>query len=193
MEFLYLLGLLLLAIPIIAIIALVKAITLGDQMRRVQARLAELERGLAEATGGAYAPTRPAPPPPALPIPPVAEPELPATTIREPGPQPPSHQPQPAPPIAATSPIAPPRMSLEERLGTQWAVWVGGLALALGGIFLVRYSIEQGLIGPAVRVALGALLAVALIVAGEWARRSERLSGVAGLPTAHIPSILTAA
>jgi uncharacterized membrane protein len=26
-------------------------------------------------------------------------------------------------------------MSLEQRLGTQWAVWVGGLALALGGIF----------------------------------------------------------
>ena len=39
-------------------------------------------------------------------------------------------------------------MSFEERLGTQWAVWVGGLALALGGIFLVRYSIEQGLLGP---------------------------------------------
>src|SRR6266852_1612491 len=144
MGFLYLLGLLLLAIPIIAIIALVKTITLGDQMRRIQARLAELERGLAAATGGAYAPTRPAPPPPALPIPPVAEPGLPATTIREPGPQPPSRQPQPEPPIAATSPIAPPpgaapaqaalarpRMSLEERLGTQWAVWVGGLALAL--------------------------------------------------------------
>jgi uncharacterized membrane protein len=84
-------------------------------------------------------------------------------------------------------------MSLEERLGTQWAVWVGGVAVVLGGIFLVRYSIEQGLLGPGVRVTLGALLAVALVVAGEWTRRGERLSGIAGLPTAHIPSILTAA
>ena len=84
-------------------------------------------------------------------------------------------------------------MSLEERLGTQWAVWVGGLALALGGIFLVRYSIEQGLVGPGVRVTLGALLAVALIAVGEWARRSERLAGISGLPKAHIPGILTAA
>ena len=84
-------------------------------------------------------------------------------------------------------------MSFEERFGTQWAVWVGGLALALGGIFLVRYSIEQGLLGPGVRVALGALLAAALVVAGEWARRSEKLAGISGLPTAHIPSILTAA
>ena len=84
-------------------------------------------------------------------------------------------------------------MSFEERLGTQWAVWVGGIALALGGIFLVRYSIEAGLLGPGVRVVLGALLALALIAAGEWARRTERLAGISGLPSAHIPSILTAA
>jgi uncharacterized membrane protein len=44
-----------------------------------------------------------------------------------------------------------------------------------------------------VRIALGALLAAALIAAGEWARRTERLAGLSGLPTAHIPSILTAA
>ena len=37
---------------------------------------------------------------------------------------------------------------IETALGTRWAVWVGGLALALGGIFLVRYSIEAGFFGP---------------------------------------------
>ena len=84
-------------------------------------------------------------------------------------------------------------MSLEERLGAQWAVWVGGVAVALGGIFLVRYSIEQGLLGPAGRVALGAMLALALVAAGEWARRSERLIGISRLPAAHIPGTLTAA
>ncbi|HEY7245923.1 MAG TPA: DUF2339 domain-containing protein [Xanthobacteraceae bacterium] len=84
-------------------------------------------------------------------------------------------------------------MSLEQRLGTQWAVWVGGFALALGGIFLVRYSIEQGLLGPRVRVTLGALLAIALIAAGEWTRRTQRLARNAGLPNANIPSILIAA
>ena len=63
---------------------------------------------------------------------------------------------------------APPRaMGFEERFGTQWVVWVGGLALALGGFFLVRYSVQQGLIGPGVRVMLGALLASALIAVGE--------------------------
>jgi uncharacterized membrane protein len=83
-------------------------------------------------------------------------------------------------------------MGLEERFGTQWVVWVGGLALALGGFFLVRYSIQQGLVGPGVRVTLGALLAIALVMSGEWARRNEQLSGMVGLPSAHIPSILTA-
>ena len=84
-------------------------------------------------------------------------------------------------------------MGFEERLGTQWTVWVGGVALALGGFFLVRYSIEQGWFGPGMRIFLGALLALALIAAGEWARRKENLSGIGGVPAAHIPSILTAA
>ncbi len=72
-------------------------------------------------------------------------------------------------------------------------MWVGGLALALGGIFLVRYTIQQGLIGPGVRIALGALLALALVAIGEWARRGEKLTGLPGLSSANIPSILTAA
>ena len=72
-------------------------------------------------------------------------------------------------------------------------VWVGGVALALGGIFLVRYTIQQGLIGPGVRIFLGALLALALVAAGEWTRRTEKLSALAGVPSAHIPGTLTAA
>ena len=89
-------------------------------------------------------------------------------------------------PVAATA-------TLEERLGTRWAVWVGGLALALGGVLLVRYSIEQGVFGPGVRVALGAVFSLALVAAGEWFRRSERSSPVEAIPAAHIPGILTAA
>lgn len=82
---------------------------------------------------------------------------------------------------------------LERRFGTQWVVWIGGIALALGGIFLVRYSIEAGLIGPGMRIMLGALLAIALVGLGEYARRRELLAGFARFNTAHIPSVLTAA
>jgi uncharacterized membrane protein len=97
----------------------------------------------------------------------------------------------PAPPVPP-EPAEPPK-SFEERFGASWVVWIGGIALALGGIFLVQYSIEAGLIGPGVRITLGALLAVALVGAGEWMRRQDQAIGFAGVPSAHIPSILTAA
>jgi uncharacterized membrane protein len=98
----------------------------------------------------------------------------------------------PALPPPASGP-PPDTARLEERLGTRWAVYAGGLALALGGIFLVRYSIEAGLIGPGVRVLLGALFSAALVAAGEWFRRTDVKLGIDALPEAHIPSVLTAA
>src|SRR5262245_40456235 len=194
--------LLLLGAPIAAIVALVKSAALGARVRGLEFRLAALERAVSAATAGPTArASSPSPQPATGPIAPEPKRAKHEPVEQEPAAPPPAPEPKPAP--AATSPIAPepaaqaapaaPAMSLEERLGTQWAVWVGGLAVALGGIFLVRYSIEQGLLGPGVRITLGALLALALVVAGEWARRSERLAGIAGLPRAHIPSILTAA
>lgn len=83
--------------------------------------------------------------------------------------------------------------SFEEKLGTRWVVWVGGLTLALGGLFLVKYSIEAGLIGPGVRVLLGGLFALALLGAGEFSRRKENATPDVPLPAANIPAILTAA
>ena len=107
----------------------------------------------------------------------------PVRPVAEPVPHPPAPTP---PPVKA-------KASLEERFGTQWAVWAGGIALALGGFFLVRYSIEQGWFGPAQRVLLAGLVALALIGAGEWTRRREIKTGIVGLAKAHIPSVLTAA
>ncbi len=102
----------------------------------------------------------------------------------------PSVEPSSVPPVAAPRPAG---ATLEEQLGTRWAVWVGGLALALGGLLLVRYSIEQGVFGPGVRIGAGALFSLALVVAGEWFRRTERRLPVEAIPAAHVPSILTAA
>src|SRR4051794_27953593 len=94
------------------------------------------------------------------------------------------------PPIPVPAPASP---GWNERLGSRWAVWVGGLALALGGLFLVRYSIEQGLLGPGARVAFGAAFALALLGAGEWLRRRNAAPILPGLAQAHVPSVLTAA
>ena len=85
------------------------------------------------------------------------------------------------------------RPDIETALGTRWAVWVGGVALALGGVFLVRYTIEAGLLGPAVRLALGAVFGIVLLGVGEAARRFGFRAPVGGLVAANVPAILTAA
>jgi uncharacterized membrane protein len=176
-----------LAFPVIAIVALAKAISLRTLVLALGARVEALERELARrdvllpTTATPTARAEPTPPPESAP----AETEAP-----------PAPPPSPSVPlIPESAPAAqPPRaIGFEERFGTRWIVWVGGVALALGGIFLVRYTIQQGLIGPSVRIALGALLAIALVAVGEWTRRGERLARVPGLPSADIPSILTAA
>ena len=104
---------------------------------------------------------------------------------------------QPAWAPATETPVPPPlpqaAPGFEERIGTRWVVWVGGLTLALGGFFMVRYSIEAGLLSDKVRTALGGAFALALLAAGEWTRRKESISAINALPIANIPAILTAA
>lgn len=96
-------------------------------------------------------------------------------------------------PAAPPPPLPQPDRGFEETVGTRWVVWIGGLTLALGGFFMVRYSIEAGLLGPEVRTMLGGLFALALLLAGEWTRRKESISTIAATPIANIPAILTAA
>ncbi|MDQ6438002.1 DUF2339 domain-containing protein [Mesorhizobium sp. LHD-90] len=95
------------------------------------------------------------------------------------------------PGIAAKAP--PKTQDLETALGTRWAVWVGGVALALGGIFLVRYSIEAGWFGPGTRLILAGLFGLLLVAGGELIRRTGFAVPVPGIAGAYIPAILTAA
>jgi uncharacterized membrane protein len=188
-PFFFFLGLVAMAFPIIAIVALVKTINLNERMRGLEARLALLASGGAVLPGAAplQQPTAPlaTPEPEPEPIPTAA-----AVPSAPPEPEP---APPPPEPAAAAAASPEPTISFEEKFGTRWTVWIGGVALALGGIFLVKYSIETGLIGPGMRLFFGALLAAGLIVAGERARRQKQTTGAAIHPVADIPSILTAA
>ncbi len=79
-----------------------------------------------------------------------------------------------APPEVVSEPAdlgapAPEPRSLESRLGAQWTVWVGGIALAFGGLFVVRYAIDQGLLSPAVRTVMALLFGLGLMALGEIA------------------------
>lgn len=97
---------------------------------------------------------------------------------------------------AAPAPTARPpaaKADIETALGTRWAVWVGGIALAFGGVFLIRYSIEAGIFGPGVRLTMAALLGLALVGAGEFIRRTGFEIPLNGGNNAYIPGILTAA
>lgn len=102
---------------------------------------------------------------------------------------PPELPPQPVAEVAAQ----PPKPDLESRIGGRWSVLLGGLTTALGAVLLVRYTIEAGLLGPAARIALGALLSVALLGGGEVLRRRDREMRLPVLPKADVPSMLTAA
>jgi uncharacterized membrane protein len=159
--------------------------------QRQQRELAELRRELRSLRAlqeeAAYTPQRPshpvaeAPQPP----PPPREPEQPpkpAIPIEAPPPvetaeaiRPPS--PPPAPPPTGTPGRAP--RGFEQRLGARGFVWLGGACIALAGAFLVKYSIDEGLLGPGMRVTLGILLGIALLVAGDVMRRTSATIGQA--------------
>jgi uncharacterized membrane protein len=181
----------------IAIAAFIFSRRALSKLREVEARIAELQE-----RGASQPPTivLSAPSSSETPLAPTIAPERPESepavqtwiqTPEGPAAPPPLPDEPPDAPEAATPP--PPSPGLEERLGTRWVVWVGGLTLALGGLFLVRYSIEAGLLGPAARVFFGGLFATALLAASEWTRRKESISSIAPLPIANIPAILTAA
>ncbi|HEY7842141.1 MAG TPA: DUF2339 domain-containing protein [Bradyrhizobium sp.] len=180
-----------LAIAVIALAIARKAFVRADELRE---RLKALEARTSSVVAA------PVPPP----IPPISETEQAPPLVAE------QLAPASPPPVEVSAlnldatlkeaaspppPLPPPPADrgFEEQLGTQWVVWIGGLALALGGFFLVRYSIEAGLIGPGVRIILGGLFAAVLLAAGEWTRRKESISDIVALPIANIPAILTAA
>lgn len=99
-----------------------------------------------------------------------------------------------AEPVAPTAAAKAARQSdVETALGTRWAVWVGGIALALGGLFLIRYTIEAGIFGPGVRLTMAAVLGLVLVAGGEFIRRTGFKVPVQGAASAYIPAILTAA
>ena len=57
--------------------------------------------------------------------------------------------------------------------------WIGGFTLFLGFAFWIKYSIENNLISPAMRIILSALLGTALLTTGLFIRR-ENLKTTAG-------------
>jgi len=85
--------------------------------------------------------------------------------------------------------------TIERWLVQRWIIAAGGLTAALGGLFIVRYTIEQGLLGPTARVVLGGLVGLGLIAGAEWLRRHVFAQEKAPGPfvVAQAPAALAAA
>ena len=158
---------LLLASPVLAIMALVRSGTLRAALDRTNARLESLEARLADEPSTVSGPPRPDSTEDAS----EADEARSASSGWESETDPahvggwslPGADSLAAPGDAAGG--------IERKLTSRWLVWLGGVTVALAGIFLVKYSIDQDWLGPSVRCALGVLAGVALTAAGEWCRR----------------------
>ena len=163
-------GLLVVAGYVVGIVGFFMGLTTRRELRELQRRLAH---GLPAAPIQSFVAGTPAPVPQPqgpvqdLPAKPEPAPELIAEPVAEPIPEPVAALPLPPPK---------PKRDLESVLTMQWGVWLGAIALLLAGVFLIRYAVDQGLLGPAARVVLAALLGVALIAGAEYLRRRSTQS-----------------
>jgi uncharacterized membrane protein len=153
-------GFFLLGVPVIAIMALARTSALRREIEQLRATVKALAAQGTPST--AATPATAAPPVEAPPPVDIVVAEAPVV-IEEPR------------PTAVPAPItpAPPKETLEQRLGSRAFAWVGALAVALAGIFLVKYSIDQGYLEPPVRVTLAGILGMVMLIAGEWLQRRD--------------------
>ena len=194
-------GLLLLVVAALAVAALLRSranaaavARLGAELARLREQLERTGAGVREPGAGAREATPPAETAPeARPyvVTPVAAAAAPASGM-EPLRPTPATAAAPAspvgfppmsagPPAAAVTAVAaasaatpvPRRTTFEELVGARLLVWVGAMALALAGAFLVKISFERGWISPPIRVALGVAFGVGLLALGESLRRSS--------------------
>jgi uncharacterized membrane protein len=111
-----------------------------------------------------------APAPPQRGEPLVREPIAPPV-LRAGPPAPPAAARPPAPPAAPAPPALPalpaPAFDWENLVGVKLFSWIAAIALALGAVFFLRYSIQAGWLQPPVRMAIGILVGLGLLAGCE--------------------------
>jgi uncharacterized membrane protein len=161
---------------------------LGGGLAWLWNRMEALERRVLELEGAAYAPTyREDSLPWPDPAPPQAQPEAELQGTSAPSiptderwpPAPHEREPEESEPDSSVGLgyRFRPSFDFEEVFGRLLPIWGGGIALAIAGFFLVRWSIEMGMLTQSVRVAMGFAFGTLLLGAAELAYRFEhRLS-----------------
>jgi uncharacterized membrane protein len=65
--------------------------------------------------------------------------------------------------------------SFEDLVGGKLPIWIGGIALIFAGFFLVRYTIEVGLLGPDARSIIATFFALLLIALSDFGGKLPKL------------------
>lgn len=201
-SFLWIIGVLLLVAPVLAIVALVKTSNLRYEIARLHRILREMQTQLAQLRESPKADPEAEKPDEPQPAPAVPERTAPpertvAETPKEPAPEEPvagkSQMPEPPtkPPRApagrppATGPfrekeLAKLRDGLEERFVSRWLVPLAAIFGFLAIIYLYHWSVQVGWIGPTGQCLIGASIGALFILAGEVLRRHpwERAAAV---------------
>ena len=88
-----------------------------------------------------------------------------------------SREAEPVAPPAVETPRVAAGSRWDEQVGVRLPVWIGGVSLALAGLFLVRYAVTRGLLTPEMRVLASSLFGLAMLGTGEFLRTRERKVG----------------
>ena len=185
MEMIPVVVLVVLGIPIVlAVWLIVRAVQARGHIEELSFRLSELEAEVIRLKQEPAKPFEPAPKPmPAPvaatikvaevpPIPPVPKPVAAPKPVVPPqpppivAPLPVSAAPTPPRPAAAAPRPTAPAINWEQFMGVKLFAWIGGLALFLGVAFFVKYSFDNNLVPPELRVALGFLAGLGLLIGG---------------------------
>ncbi|HEX4505855.1 MAG TPA: DUF2339 domain-containing protein [Alphaproteobacteria bacterium] len=157
----------------------------------LKTRVARLEREVAALKGAALPDSAVAPAVPAQPVIAQPEPVLIEAASVEAAPAEPA-QPPSLPPSTLIPATTVNWEAIERWIVERWIIAVGGVTAALGGLFIVRYSIEQGWLGPEGRVLLGSLVGLGFVAAAEWVRR-RTAAQTDGTGETQVPAALSAA
>src|ERR1700722_20906832 len=170
--------LLIVGIPVaLAIWLVVRAVSARNRIQELSHRLGALESEIAQlkrekesprpvesdsappAQPEVFTPTPATPPRPIVTPQPILSPARPVTTT--------------SPPAFKPPPTATPKINWEQFVGVKGFAWVGGLALFLGVVFFVKYSFDNNLVPPVLRVTIGFLVGLGLLVGGLAMSRKQ--------------------
>src|SRR5262249_31981285 len=138
-----------------------RANDVSNRLGKLEHQMAQLlrEREAGRSTALPMVAVTAPPPSPRQPLPPPVEQEVARPVEKAPG------DPEPVPMFKAPV-VSVPTINWEQFMGVKLFAWIGGLALFFGVAFFVKYSFDNNLISPALRMAIGFVTGLGMLCGG---------------------------